>query len=220
MSVTTFYPDPSPESSSVDGHSESEKSTWNAAHDATTGDVGVDDNTSLVARATGGGGSVRSIVRAAILFDTSALPDTDVISSANIQCYAISKIDTENDANSYLTIVTSNLASNTAVGTADYDAIGDAIDNPTKQSDDVDLTDITTSSYNTWTLNATGRGNISKTGISKFGMREGHDIVDDPIGGENQIVMASADTADTTSDPKLVVTHAAPAVKDKMFLMF
>jgi hypothetical protein len=69
---------------------------------------------------------------------------------------------TDDDGNCYLTVVTSNPASNTAIGTADYDMIGDAINNPTKQSNDISLNSgISNGEAVTWTLNATGRGNLN-----------------------------------------------------------
>ena len=61
-----------------------------------------------------------------------------------------------------------------------------------------------------------GEGNISKTGITKLGAREGHDLLDipytnpgSPTNNNNGIVPFNADETGTTKDPKLVVEHSA-----------
>ena len=78
----------------------------------------------------------------------------------------------------------------------------------------ITLANITTNAYNDFALNSTGLSNISKTGVTKFGMR---------LDAERQIqnrltaiaipkcVFFFADTTGTAQDPKLVVVHSAPA---------
>lgn len=62
----------------------------------------------------------------------------------------------------------------------------------------------------TWSFNATGISNVSKTGVSKFGLREGHDIVDDPPANNtnNGVDVTLADQNGTTNDPKIVIEHS------------
>ncbi|MBX4215593.1 hypothetical protein KW797_01445, partial [Candidatus Parcubacteria bacterium] len=82
-----------------------------------------------------------------------------------------------------------------------------------KQSDDLDITSMTTSAYNIFTLNATGRGNVSKTGVTKFAAREGHDFENTSIDVTklNYVGISTADHTGTTQDPTLTVTYALAA---------
>src|SRR3989344_4566684 len=79
----------------------------------------------------------------------------------------------------------------------------------------ISYTNWSISDYNDFTLNSSGLAQISKTGISKFGMREAsYDVANtQPTWGSGQEFSVSgrfADKAGTSEDPKLVVTHSAP----------
>ena len=81
-----------------------------------------------------------------------------------------------------------------------------------KLSDRLDLTNhFSTSGYNPFTLNASGLTAISKTGITKLGLAEGHDILEnDPGTGNNSLNALGfymADQTGTANDPNLVVEH-------------
>ena len=189
---------------------------WDTAHDATS------SNIASPTIAADWIGAVRlnltlvNMARSFFLFDTSAIPDTDTISAATFSLYMTNVPDGDNDGNDFLSVVTSTPASDADVTTADYDQVGDAINNPTEQHDTSqrkDITGISTGAYLDWTLNATGIGNISKTGNTKFGVREGHDILDDPIADSSTYTGAEARYADDVSGtpPKLVVVHAGAA---------
>ena len=210
----TFYPDPSVESTSVDGETREEgNATWDGSHDAVTGTYADDSGTSILV-SSGRAGGLYGFTRGYILFDTSSLADTAVVSAATIDLYANTKGNDVNDATDYINIVTGvTPASNTAIVTADYDQCG-AIDNPTAGATAIDIGSITTGADNSFTLNTAGKTAISLTGISKFGIREGHDITDsNPSYGVDQgnsVQFRSADVADTTSDPTLNVTYAVP----------
>ena len=74
-----------------------------------------------------------------------------------------------------------------------------------------------TSAYNDFTLNATGISNVSKTGVSKFGLRNPeYDVANsapaNPGGAvQNTLVCHyDADRTGTTNDPKLTVVHSEP----------
>ena len=79
--------------------------------------------------------------------------------------------------------------------------------------------------YNDFVINAAGNASTSVTGITYYGLVEGHDLLDDPIVGAsegNYVGVIMADTADTTADPKLVVNHgvaAVSAVKKKRIII-
>lgn len=204
--TTTVYPSSSAEDGRVGYNS---NPSWDVVHDATTGTTAATDDTAILIRSENN----FNIFRGMFLFDTSSIADTDTISAATMSLYILSASDTEGDANGFIGIVTSNPASDSAVTTADYDAIGDAINNPTEMHTTAArmvVSGASTSAYFNWAFNATGLANISKTGNSKFGAREGHDIVDDApgVGGVSVSVSASEETG-TTQDPMLVVEHSA-----------
>ena len=210
--TTTVYPDPHTESTSVDGLIEYDNGSgggesWVTVHDATAGS-GASDTTpaNLCAYAREySSGSTYALARALFLFDTSSIPDNDSVSSATMSLYVSSVNDGDNDGLDYVNIYTTTPASNTALVTGDYDQFG-----TTAQATAIDIGNITTSAYNDWILNSTGLTNISKTGITKFGTREGHDAENSAISVDlrNDISCNYADTAGTTSDPKLVVEHS------------
>ena len=218
--TSTFRPDAHTESTSVDGLSEHEgnagsgQTLWDVSHDAAAGNAADDTGTNLIARSRHNG-TRYSIIRMGLLFDTSTLPDSDNISSATLTLTEhtgeLDPIYTDDDGNCYLSVVTANPSANTAITTTDFDAIGDAIDNPTKQSNDVSFNGITNGQAVSWTLNATGISNITKTAVTKFGLREGHDIEDDIINTSSACSgnWSGADFSGTASDPALVVVHAA-----------
>lgn len=213
--TSTFYPDANPESTSFDGWCSYDNlsSSWDTTHDATSCNSPNDTlaSSGVFADSTWLATNFR-ITRAAVLFDTSALPDSDGISSAVMSVYFHSKSDGDNDAQAYLAVVDSTPASNTGIAAGDYDLIGDAINNPTKLSSDVDITGITTGTYTDFTLNGSGISAISKTGITKLGLREGHDIEDISIVSTNKASRADgygADQSGTSQDPKLVIEHSA-----------
>lgn len=207
FATTTVYPDPDTETTSVDGWSDSSNGSWSTAHGAATGDIANDSSTTLNAHVFTIA-SVFTIRRSFLLFDTSAISDASTISAGVLSIYPTTVVDGDNDANAYMAIVTSTPASNTAITTADYDQLG-----TTEQHDAgerKDLTSLGTGAYADFTFNSTGRGNISKSGVSKFGVREGHDINNDAITGTdaNSGVnpFSASETSGTSQDPKLVVT--------------
>ena len=217
--TTTVYPDANPESTSVDGRifvgSADGYSSWDDAHDATSGNADDSNATEIVVRA-GGNGSAWIISRVVTLFDTSSIPDGDTISSATFSLYVNSTANNDNDGDDFIRVVQSSPASNTALVSGDYDGVG-AVDNPTSGATEVDISGISTGTYTDWTLNATGLTWIDKTGITKLGLREGHDATDTPIASisnsGNEINASPAEVSGTTEDPKLVVVHAAAATE-------
>ena len=119
-------------------------------------------------------------------------------------------IPAENDVASStnpITTLDSSPASDSAIGSEDFDQVGstEQVDSDQRK----DITSISTSAYLDFTLNATGQGNVSKTGVSKFGLREGHDITNTAYDGNtnnsNRINFSAADETGTTQDPKLTV---------------
>lgn len=201
------YPDPDPETATVDGTIQTSSASWDTAHDATSGSVS--DDVSQMRPASEHNGSVYIIRRTFTLFDTSAIGSSGTVTAADLDLYAFLKVNGDNDGDDFMRIVSASTASNTALTTTDYNDCGDAVDNPTAHASDVDITSISTSAYQTFALNATGLSNINKTGVSKFGCREGHDCVDSAVTTSTSSYV-SWTCAESTNDPTLTVTYTTP----------
>jgi hypothetical protein len=152
----------------------------------------------------------QELSRGLFTFDTSALGASATITSATLSLKGSSKSDA-NSITPNLNIYTHASASNNDYVAADFQTVGS-----TAQCDTaITYSGWSTSGYNDFALNATGRGNISKTGISKFSTRNAnYDAINsDPTwnGGGNvsDIRCDSADVAGTATDPKLVVVYTA-----------
>lgn len=208
--TSTFYPDPNTETTSVDGFINSEdQASWDTAHDLSSGTAD-DISTELDIGSANVSGAAFWQRRGATLFDTASIPDADSIDSATVSLWATLVLDADNDGDDWVNVVQSSPASNTALAGGDYDQVG-AVNNPTEGATRIDISSISTGAYTTWTLDSTGRGWISKTGVSKLGWREGHDALDSPIANlgttRDLIRVYTADQAGTSNDPKLVVVH-------------
>lgn len=189
--------------------------TWAEVRDATDGTSKVTNGgaSSYVMRIKSGTNSntYQSIYRAITCFDTSALTAGATISATTFSFYANAGGSDEASWTPDINVYTANPAATNALAVADYDQIG-----AVAQCD----TPVTYSGWNTsagykdFTFNATGIGNVSKTGISKFGLRNA-----------NYDVANSAPTWSTVKEsrylgtfspagenmPKLVITYTVPA---------
>src|SRR3990167_6499796 len=86
--TTTVYPNPDPESTSVDGVSGVTNGvTFALAHDAADGNYTDDTSNAHNACNVEVTTAVYQIIRGFFLFDTSAIPDTDVIDSGTLSLY-------------------------------------------------------------------------------------------------------------------------------------
>ena len=204
----TVYPDPDPENTSVDGWTsqDSGAASWDTVHDGAGSHV-EDDVTPIYVSIGAHAVSANwyNIYRSFFLFDTSALTSGAAITAA-IFSHRVSAKPQQISGTS-LSLVLSNPASNTALVTGDY-VIARA--GSVKQATDVTVDSIDLSNHNDWTLSATGRGNVSLTGITKLGMRMAADIADTDLwdgGGTTGIVAGGADRSGTANDPKLVITY-------------
>ena len=202
-----YYPDPDPETTSVDGTSATQSAVWATARAALVGslggeDTGVDSNV-LVRTPAADLATDYFIGRGFILFDTSAIGDTDTIATTTLSLFGTSTVNNNNTTN--VDIVSSTPASNTAIVNLDFDQVGSTV------FADKALSAWSTSAYNDFTLDANGIANISKTGVSKFGTRNSRDTDDVAPTGANNVVHIMADTAGTSTDPKLTGTVAGAA---------
>lgn len=204
--VTTVYPDPSPETTSVDGHVGRLASdlTWSAARNTADGTVSGDsDATVYLSSEFRSGTSAYEITRGYYLFDTSSITDTDSIDSGTFSLMNLA----DNSATEALGLIQTSPASDTAIATGDYDAL--TLNTPTEGATRV--SSFTNNTYMNFTLNASGLSWVSKTGISKYGIRFAGDIDDSSPGARSYRSVAHAETASTTSDPKLAITHSTVA---------
>ena len=124
----------------------------------------------------------------------------------------------DNDGDDYIAVVSSNPTSNTSAAVGDFSLFG-----TTAYSNTIDLSSMSTGVYVDWTINATGLAAINTSGITKFGFREGHDIINSAYAGAydtvNSIITYAAEQAGTTKDPKLVVVHTSPTVQGEEYLI-
>lgn len=146
------------------------------------------------------------------VFDTSAIPDGDTISSATFSVYSYAKAN-EFTAVPDMTIAGATLASDAAIANSDYEGTAS---NTTKYTDtDISYASWVTAAYNNFALNATGIAAISKTGNTRIGGRNTADGFGGTTptaaagGREYQVDTYSVDQTGTSTDPTLVVEHAA-----------
>ena len=206
----------------VDSSSAGIQVTWDQAHDAATGSVAypTSGNTSFyIYRVTDGfGGYTFYIWRAFFPIDTSSLGVEADITSATLYVHLDNKLNSTGDG--YIVVVQTSQADTTTLTTADYNQCGSVDNPPTQGSATVDITDITNGQYQGLLLNETGRIWINKEGITKLGIREGHDCVDEypandfdingfTSAGANGMFFSEQDGTD--NDPYLEVTYTTPA---------
>lgn len=218
FTTTTVYPDPDPETTTVDGvvrHAYATGSgvTW-ATLRADAGTTSTDNATTWRCHSQGSDNVTdkwKYIDRGICLFDTSSIPDGDTKDSATLSLYGSSKDDglviTPN-----LNIFTSVPASNTALAAGDYDSLGTVAQSDTS----ITYASFSTTAYNDFAFNATGLGNISLTAVSKFGTRNKNYDSDNVAPtwaslNESFVTCIGAETAGTSTDPKLAVVHTTPA---------
>ncbi len=229
----TFYPDAHAETHTVDGEIQTWDDNFNTAHDLSSANSWtIDDDNDINVQVSYRTGAYHWRIRRGVTsFKTDSIPSGHTIDSATVSVYLTHNLNTTlgGDTTDYLGLVQvkgDQMVSDTAVSTADFDQIGDAIDNPTLGAAKTYASTMTTGQYTDIALNATGLGWIARAsevkpagataGITYLGWRAGADIEDDTsdFSGtdlERQTyIFASADIAGTTQDPKLVVTTTPP----------
>jgi len=161
----------------------------------------------------------RSLYRGIFLFKTSALTSSADISAAVLSLYGRVKTD-DLSITPNVDIYTSAPASNTALANGDFDSLGST----SQTGSPITYADFSIYKYNAFTFNSTGRGNISKTGISKFGSRNAnYDVANSAPSwrrsGSNtsKITAYSSNETGTTYDPKLVVTYTITVTTNSPF---
>ena len=203
----TFYPDPNTETSSVDGYLRKDDSTsWSTTRNASASVSGSDSATSITVAGEQGGSSKKIISRAFLLFDTSAIPNTASILSADLGLYVTSSYTSGGELRLY--VVGSTPASSTSLANGDYDQVGGT-------SFGVSDGAYALNTYETIPLNASGQAAVSVTGVTKLGVRSYYDFanVNPSNSDEMNVAFSSADQTGTSQDPKLVVAYnSAPSI--------
>ena len=189
--------------------------TWANQHDDTVGRIA--DYTSSDARVMSGAfnssAGYQTIDRSFFSFDTSVIPDNAEILSADLNLFVTNIADQYNDSYSYISVLEGNQSSTAVVSNSDIDDCGDAVVNPTKGSNDIDVTNLNTNQYENIALNSQGLEWLSKTGYTKLCLRTGHDIENQPVINNDLswkstlVQYKTSEEQGVDSDPYLEVTY-------------
>ena len=150
----------------------------------------------------------QGLYRSIICFDTSAIGDTDTISSAVLSFQGFNEFALSTGLGAFsLDVVAATPAATNDLADSDYAQLG-STSFATKASGAI----TEEGAYNDWSLDANGIANISKTGVSKFGTRTLWDLNNSftgtwASGASSYWNARSADQGSTP--PKLVVEHVS-----------
>lgn len=208
--TTTFYP------TTGDGFMYYNTSNaWSTAHDAPAA-TSASNTTTMFYVGTGKDAINYYIARSFLPFNTAALPDNATITGVKLKVYVDSKLNGSNDGNDWVSVVQGTQPITTSLTAADYDLAG-AITNPQEGlnvTDRKDITSVVAGQYLDFGFNATGKKWISKTGVTKLALREGHDALNTAFVGSagqyNRLAIRSSKYTATTTDPVLQVTYTVP----------
>lgn len=217
LTTSTFYPDPNVETTTVDGWVDrGNRSTWTDSRDTADG-VGTNDSAvTIYCNAERETSSIYSVFRDFLLFDTAIIGSGSTISSATLDINT-TDVGGSTGGTVFACLIQTSPASNTSLAIGDYDAL--TVNSPSEGA--TRITPNGSTGVKTFTLNATGQGWISKTGITKLGIRESYDVDNTTPSsiGRRYWGYDSADQTSTT-DPKLVVVHTAASANSAFFNFF
>jgi len=201
-STMTFYPDPSSGATTVDCRITGNAVTWSGVRGLSSSS---DINT------TETGQAIRTykeniaswyLYRWIWTFDTSALPDDAIITSATLSLYQNNTGETKvSDDTDSIDIVSSAPSTNNNCTGTDYATLG------TTAFGSIAISALTTNAYNDFSLNSGGIANISLSGISKFGGKTELDRANTTPTGNNLSWFYTADQTGTDKDPVLTVVY-------------
>lgn len=217
----TVYPDPDPETSTVDGGVEFKgfdtftnmrnsagSGAWPSRAVSTAGDSGA-----IWLGATTSP-TFRGIGRGIYLFDTSVISAGATISAASLSLYGHGKAD-DLAITPDIDVYSANPASNTNLVASDYATLGTT----SYTGSPISYASWNTAAYNVFTLNATGRAAITKAGITKLGTRNAnYDVANSaPTWSASTDTFSYlwsywADQTGSSNDPTLDVTYTIQTV--------
>ncbi len=220
MATLTVNPAAGTGGASVDGQvaRDSVNENWATIRAGAGTSVGTGGASQQIWFTVGGvtGGNFNQLTRFICTFDTSALTSGATISAATIGFYG-SNVRTDRDTPGTQVVASTPAASNN-LANGDYNQLGSVA-----FSTRILNSSWSTTGYNSFALNASGITNISKTGVSKFGVVESeYDLTGSTPPGFTQgdVMSASAYTADNgSSEPQIVITYTV-ATNTGGFLMF
>lgn len=158
--------------------------------------------------------------RTFMTFDTSTLGASATITSAVLSIYGRGKDDSLGITPN-IDVYTSTPSSNGTFDIADFDQVGTT----SQTGSPISYASFNGSNgWNDFTLNATGRGNINKTGITKFALRNAnYDVANSAPGSWADSVTSTftiGGTSDTGFEPKLVITYSVVTDNGSPFFGF
>lgn len=170
-----FYPDPHPEITCCDGYAESSRGydgvAWADLWAGAANNAGASSaNLSVLIQSGHSSNKWRMIDRACILFDTSIIPASAVILSAELRVYGDLKYNGFTATDFKVGICASWPLSNTDIVLADYNNIGITTVSDTL----IWYADWIVGGWNEFPFSTAGLAAIIKGGITKLGMREAH----------------------------------------------
>lgn len=207
----TFYPDPHPEITSVDGEADYYGSyagaPWATVHDgAGNGADHIDISAAITIMSGHSTNKWRGIWRTFLLFDTSIIPAGAPILEATLRVKGATTIGGLYFPDFTVCLVETWPLSDTTIEAADYQNLGTALCSDTL----IKWNDWLYNDWNEFPLNAYGRGKVISAGITKFGLREySYDLLNvEPVWKKGRTTNRSFFTADreTGFKPELTVT--------------
>lgn len=221
-----FYPD----TNAVDGilGVDRAETTWANIRGATSGDFAtptdLHNQNAFIGTGVTSGKWIRTY-RGEFLFDTSSLPDSASISSAtlNIHGSTFSGETAVDNFSQSVVVDRPTPASNTTLAVGDYNLSG-KWDGVEQSSNRITVGSWTNTGFNTFTLNSTGRSNVSLTGITKLGLRLSADFdnVEPTWAGPNTYAYVGclySETSGTSNDPYLeVITSTGPSAPTNLLV--
>ena len=205
----------------ISGYTGADNVTWATIRnsDGSSGSFGYTSGNSIIQIQAGSSSGWIDMFRSIYCFDTSSIDDAAEISATTMSIYGTSKAD-GNSISPTINIYTSTPTSTSSLVKTDFPNIG------TTAQCDTAVTYAnwsTTGAYSDFDFNATGIGNISKTAISKFGVRMANydplDVEPSRINSQQSYLRANF-AASASNKPKLVVTYTVASTDTGFFNVF
>ena len=212
MTTFTGSPDAHPETSTIDGYAQRTgvDEIW-ATIRGGNGNSSPDSATTIVVgiRASTTTDQYQRMLRAAILVDTSSIPDTDSIDSGKLE-HGGTAVNDQFAESAAVALVECSLASPTAVADSDYE---NAFGNTTRFASDIAHSAINTdTTANEHTLNAAGLAHIKVTAVTEFALQSVFDVDNaEPTWGNDDKALYTFHSAEATGAeiPLLTIEHSA-----------
>lgn len=199
----------SPDASHLDGrvYRSSTAETWANKHD-NAGEGNQHDQNAPELDASTTSNRWDFLARRPIPADTSALTaEATVLAGSKVRIY-VNSVTTTLAGQSIRLVTTNAPATLNSLANSDYNL---ANWGTTAQATDVTVAGLTTGAYNDLTLNATGRGNINLSGVSRLGLRLASDADNaEPTWSSGVVAKINADLYDGAHPSQYVIEYSLP----------